>query len=69
MNKRIGYHVEEKFFGTKINQATAFAQYRANQFGRDVHIVLIGPTGHPMLSDTVVNPESDNRTYAQRQVA
>jgi hypothetical protein len=37
---RIGYYVEGKFFYHKSAQAIAFAQFRADEFGRDVTVTL-----------------------------
>lgn len=35
---RSGYYVEGKFFGGKVAQAQAFAQFRADEFGRNVSV-------------------------------
>lgn len=49
---RIGYHVEEKYFGGRAAQAMAFAQFRANEFGREVKVHLIDFSGLKTVADT-----------------
>lgn len=52
MDKRIGYHVEEKYFGTKLHQATSFAQFRADGWSRNVHIHLVNHKGERELVES-----------------
>ena len=35
---RLGYYVEGRYFAGKKYQAIAFAQFRANEFGRNVEV-------------------------------
>lgn len=36
--ERAGFYVEGKFFGNKSAQAIAFAQFRADEYGRNVDV-------------------------------
>lgn len=40
-----GYYVEDKPFGTKLNQARAFARLKANEFGRPVEVIFQAEDG------------------------
>lgn len=63
MDTRIGYHVEEKYFGAKIHQATAFAQNRATSWARNVDVQLVNHKGKRALVDTM-KPQRQERQVA-----
>lgn len=39
--ERFGHYVEGKFFAGKAAQANAFAQFRANEYGRNVSVQYV----------------------------
>lgn len=51
MNK-IGFWVEEKYYGTRVGQANAFAQHRANQYSRPVDVTFVNADGTSRVEDT-----------------
>lgn len=54
MDKRIGYHVEENYYGMKVHQAKAFAQYRATTYSRSVDVEMVNHEGFREIVDTKV---------------
>lgn len=38
---RFGFYVEGKFFAGKAAQANSFAQFRANEYGRNVNVMFV----------------------------
>lgn len=51
---RIGFYVDGKFFAGRHAQATSFAQFRANEYGRDVEVKYVDPTKKVSVVDTLV---------------
>lgn len=51
---RIGFYVDGKFFAGRHAQATSFAQFRANEFGREVEVKYVDHTKTVSTVDVVV---------------
>ncbi len=39
---RLGYYVEDKYFGNNKHQAIAFAKFRAQEWGRSLEVIFVG---------------------------
>lgn len=50
---RHGYFVEGKHFRGNMHQAVAFAQHRANEYGRAVTVKLIGYDNQETVVETL----------------
>ena len=54
---RLGYYVEDKFFGGKAHQASSFAQFRANEYGRPVDVTFVGHNATSKVVVATLSPE------------